>query len=111
MEEFKNYINGKWIDSTSKQFVDVLSPSDNKVFAKIQNSNSEDVDNAVNSAKVAFESGEWSKLTAVDRGRLLCKLSDEILKNKDELADIEAKDTGKPLKQAKADIIRFSALF
>ena len=37
MEEFKNYINGKWIDSTSKQFVDVLSPSDNKVFAKIQN--------------------------------------------------------------------------
>ena len=73
MEEFKNYINGKWIDSTSKQFVDVLSPSDNKVFAKIQNSNSEDVDNAVNSARIAFESGEWSKLTAVDRGRLLCK--------------------------------------
>ena len=111
MEEFKNYINGKWIDSTSKQFVDVLSPSDNKVFAKIQNSNSEDVDNAVNSARVAFESGEWSKLTAVDRGRLLCKLSNEILKNKDELADIEAKDTGKPLKQAKADIIASARYF
>ena len=111
MEEFKNYINGKWIDSTSKQFVDVLSPSDNKVFAKIQNSSSEDVDNAVNSARVAFESGEWSKLTAVDRGRLLCKLSNEILKNKDELADIEAKDTGKPLKQAKADIIASARYF
>ena len=111
MEEFKNYINGKWIDSTSKQFVDVLSPSDNKVFAKIQNSNSEDVDNAVNSARVAFESGEWSKLTAVDRGRLLCQLSSEILKNKDELADIEAKDTGKPLKQAKADIIASARYF
>ena len=111
MEEFKNYINGKWIDSTSKQFVDVLSPSDNKVFAKIQNSNSEDVDNAVNSARVAFESGEWSKLTAVDRGRLLCQLSNEILKNKDELADIEAKDTGKPLKQAKADIIASARYF
>ena len=111
MEEFKNYINGKWIDSTSKQFVDVLSPSDNKVFAKIQNSNSEDVDNAVNSARVAFESGEWSELTAVDRGRLLCKLSNEILKNKDELAEIEAKDTGKPLKQAKADIIASARYF
>ena len=36
MEEFKNYINGKWIHSTSKQFVDVLSPSDNKVLLKFK---------------------------------------------------------------------------
>ena len=38
-------------------------------------------------------------------------MSDEILKNKDELADIEAKDTGKPLKQAKADIIASARYF
>ncbi len=104
MKEGKHLINGSWVASEDNDTLDVLSPSDGLVFAKIARGKAVDVDLAVKAAQNALDSGAWGKLAAVDRGRLLSKLGTKILDNFDALADLEALDTGKPLKQAKADI-------
>ena len=49
--------------------------------------------------------GDWGKLTATERGRLLAKLAELITERVDELAHIEALDVGKPLKQGRADAV------
>ena len=61
-------------------------------------------------ARAAYE-GAWGKLTAAERGRLIAKLGLKVLDHFDELAKIEAQDTGKPMAQARADIDANRPLF
>lgn len=63
-----------------------------------------DIDLAVAAARSAL-SGEWGKLTATERGRVLHRISEEVLKNIDLLTDLESKDVGKPVTQARADVV------
>ena len=62
-------------------------------------------------ARHAFEEGAWSKLTAVERGRLMTKLGEAILAHHEELSQLEARDCGKPMKQARADITAAARYF
>ena len=97
-------IGGQLVPATSGETLPVLCPSDGAEFARIAAGGPEDIDKAVMAARAAFDGGEWSQLTAVDRGRLLARLSDAIGAEAEALAQLEAADTGKPLKQARADI-------
>ncbi len=63
-----------------------------------------DIDLAVAAARSAL-SGDWGKLTATERGRVLHRISEEVLKNIDLLTDLESKDVGKPVTQARADVV------
>ena len=101
---YQNLIGGKWQPASDARTVDVVSPSDGIVFARLARGTAADIDAAVKAARRAFEEGAWSKLTAVERGRLMLKLGQKILDHLDELAELEARDTGKPMKQARADI-------
>ena len=65
--------------------------------------NAQDIDDAVKAAQAAYE-GAWGKLTAAERGRLISKLALKVQDHFEELAKIEAQDTGKPMAQARADI-------
>ncbi len=111
MVEQKHLINGKWMPSLDGETIDVVSPSDGIVFAKLARGKKGDIDLAVGAARKAVSSGSWAKLTAVDRGRLLSRLGQKVLDNFEELAALEAKDTGKPLMQAKADITAAARYF
>ena len=64
---------------------------------------SEDVDAAVDAAHAALE-GAWGRMAAAERGRLLVKLGEAVLEDLEVLAGLEARDTGKPLTQGRADI-------
>jgi aldehyde dehydrogenase (NAD+) len=101
---FMNLIDGKSIDSMSGERIDVASPSDGKVFSSIPASNAADVDRAVKSASKAFHEGPWSRMPAVERGRCLTRLFHLVEKNGDELAALESRDTGKPVRQGRADV-------
>jgi aldehyde dehydrogenase (NAD+) len=79
-------------------------PSDGKVFASIPASGAADVDRAVKSARRAFEDGPWAKTPAVERGRCLTRLFHLVEKHGDELAALESRDTGKPVRQGRADV-------
>ncbi|MBS9719428.1 aldehyde dehydrogenase family protein [Tianweitania sp. BSSL-BM11] len=101
---FMQVINGQPADAMSGARIDVVSPSDGKVFASIPAAGAADVDRAVQSSRQAFETGPWSRMPAFERGRLLTKLGQLIEKNGDELAALESRDTGKPIRQGKADV-------
>ncbi|TWT14955.1 aldehyde dehydrogenase family protein [Reyranella sp. CPCC 100927] len=96
-------INGDWRAPASGAALPVFNPSDGAEFAKIARGSAEDIDGAVTAARAALEGGAWSKVTAVERGRLLSKMAQKVADHAEELAVLEAKDTGKPISQARAD--------
>ena len=104
-------IANTWRPAASGKTIPVVSPSDGKAFAEIAAGEAADVDAAVKAARAAFDGGSWSKLTATERGRLLMKLGELISANAEALAQIEARDTGKPMKQARADMVAAARYF
>ena len=101
---FMQVIDGKLVDAVSGERIDVVCPSDGKVFASIPASGQADVDKAAQAARRAFDEGPWARMPAVERGRLLARLSRLVEKNGDELAALESRDTGKPARQGRADV-------
>lgn len=101
---FMQVIDGKLVDAVSGERIDVVCPSDGKVFASIPSAGAADVDRAVRAARRAFDEGSWARMPAVERGRLLARLSRLVEKNGDELAALESRDTGKPARQGRADV-------
>jgi len=88
----------------------MVDPSDGAPFAAIARGNAADIDAAVGAADTAFR-GAWGKLAPAEKGRLLAALSRAILEHADELALIEARDCGKPVKQARADVAACARYF
>lgn len=101
---FMQIIDGRPVDALSGERIDVASPSDGKVFASIPASGEADVDRAVKAARHAFDEGPWGRMPAVERGRCLTRLFQLVEKNGEELAALESRDTGKPIRQGKADV-------
>jgi aldehyde dehydrogenase (NAD+) len=108
---YQNLIGGKWQPASDGRMLDMVSPSDGRVFARIARGTKADVDAAVKAARHAFEEGAWGRLTATERGRLLAKLGEAILAHHEELSQLEARDCGKPMKQARADITAAARYF
>jgi len=101
---FMQVIDGKLVDAVSGERIDVVCPSDGKVFASIPSAGAADVDRAVRAARRAFDEGPWARMPAVERGRILTRLGLLVEKNGDELAALESRDTGKPARQGRADV-------
>src|SRR5689334_5579750 len=100
---YRNYIAGRWIDAADGRRLEILDPSDGSHLADIARSGSEDIERAVQAARAAL-AGDWGRLSATDRGRILHRVGEGVLNNIDLLAELEARDVGKPLKQARADV-------
>ena len=100
----KCFIDGRWVDPQSGRRLPIEDPSRGVEIGEIARGESADIDAAVEAAERAL-AGDWGKLTATERGRLLAKLAELITKRVDELAHIEALDVGKPLKQGRADAL------
>jgi len=105
------YINGRWQPAVSGRSLPVVAPADGNAYSSIAMGDREDVDAAVAAARSAVEGGAWSKFTATERGRALSRLASLILENSAEIAAIEARDTGKPLKTATGDAIATARYF
>ncbi|XP_068133012.1 mitochondrial 10-formyltetrahydrofolate dehydrogenase [Hyperolius riggenbachi] len=91
---YQCFINGQFVDSDSGKTYDTINPTDGSVIGKVSYCSVADVDRAVAAAKDAFENGEWGKMNARDRGRLLYRLADLMEEHQEELATIEALDSG-----------------
>ena len=98
------FVGGHWRDGAARETLPLLNPSDGSLLARIARGNAADIDAAVAAAQGALD-GDWGRLTAAERGRLLHKLSKRVLAAVDDLARLEALDVGKPLKQARADAL------
>lgn len=112
MEKIQNqlFIGGKFVPALDGATIDTINPHDGSVITKVAEAKAADVDLAVNAAAKAFPA--WSRMAAADRGRLLLKLADRIEECADELARLEAMDTGHPIRDAKnIDVARTAACF
>ena len=106
-----NYVGGRWTESSGDATLDVFEPATGEVIGTIADSTPDDVDRAVRAAREAFDTGAWGRTIALERSRLLIRLGDLILRDADRLVQIEARDTGKPLSVAKADIVALARYF
>jgi betaine-aldehyde dehydrogenase len=104
VKTYQMYINGEWVDSKSNKTFPVYDPASEEVIAQVPDSNADDVNRAVAAAKAAFESEPWSTTTAQERGRILFRLADKIRQNLAALAELEARNCGKPIVEAEYDM-------
>jgi NAD(P) transhydrogenase len=98
----KMFIGGQWVAAQDGRTLPVIDPADGQPFDEIPRGTAADVDRAVQAARAA--SGAWGNTPATDRGRILCKIAEAVLAHEDELARLEARDTGKPMTTARNDI-------
>src|SRR5215469_12481490 len=108
---YQNYVNGQSVASASGETFPVYDPSTEEVIAQVASSNAADIDKAVKAARAAFDSGPWPTTTAQDRGRILFKLAEKIRQNAAQLAELECRNTGKPIVEAEFDITDVATCF
>jgi len=99
----RHFINGEWVDAAGGRTLPMLDPSTGEAFDTIARGDATDIDRAVAAARAAL-SGEWGRLTATERGRILCRMGAIMLERLEPLAQLESRDTGKPIGQARNDI-------
>ena len=99
------FIDGQWVPAVSGKTFDTLHPATEEVIAQVAEGDKEDIDLAVKAARKQFDGGEWSRMDARDRGRLMYKLADLLEAEAEELAALETLDNGKPIRDSRgADI-------
>lgn len=95
-------IGGAWRGAA--ETLTLTNPSDGTALAKVARGGREEIDQAVTAAHGAL-SGDWGRMTATERGRILTAIGQKVLARVDDLAVMEALDVGKPLSQARADAV------
>jgi aldehyde dehydrogenase (NAD+) len=106
----QHFIGNRWYAPQGRAELPMIDPSDGAPFAAIARGNAADIDAAVRAAHSA-RIGAWGRFAPAERGRLLGKLSRAILDHAEELALTEARDCGKPLTQARADVAACARYF
>jgi len=105
-----HFIDNRAVPACDGETLPVIDPSDGSVFASLARGTAPDIDRAVESARTALRA-VWSRTSAADRSRMLFRWAALVSEHAEELAQIESRDTGKPLKQARADAAALARYF
>ncbi len=97
-------IDGQRVNASDGGTFDVYDPSSGAVLATVAKATKADVKRAVRSAHTALDSKTWGGLAPAERGRILYRMAGAIRERAQELADLESRDNGKPLRQARTDV-------
>jgi len=111
MKRYRMYINGEFVKGHSSSYFPVVDPSTEEIIAEVPDANEKDVNRAVAAAKAAFDSGPWPQTTAQERGRILFRLAERVRKESAALAELEARNCGKPIVEAEYDIADVATCF
>ena len=96
------YIQNEWVEGAGTR--DVVNPATGETIAVVTEASREDVERAVAAAREAFDSGPWRRSTALERGRLLYRMAEVVKRHAAELAELETRNTGKPIVESEVDI-------
>ncbi|MBZ4691052.1 MAG: aldehyde dehydrogenase family protein [Cereibacter sp.] len=102
LDSTRIFVNGAWVAPSGGEALPVEDPSTGRIIGCIGRGGPADVDAAVEAAAAALE-GEWGRLTATERGRILMRMSALVTDRAEDLAMIETLDVGKPLNQSRRD--------
>ena len=111
VRKYQLFINGEFVSGNRASHLDVMDPSTEEIIAEVPDADEEDVNRAVAAAKAAFESGAWPQTTAQERGRILFRLAERVRKEAPRLAELEARNSGKPIVEAEYDIADVATCF
>lgn len=105
MHIHKNFINGRWQAALGGATREVINPANGEVIGIVADSQADDTRQAIAAAKEAFYGpGHWRRMSGPRRADMLYRVADAILARADELAELDTRDNGKPLREARADV-------
>jgi betaine-aldehyde dehydrogenase len=104
------YIDGSWT-AGSAGCAPVINPFDASVVQEVDQAGPDEVDRAVAAARAAFDTGPWRATSAADRGALLRRIADLLMRDKEDIAHTETLDTGKTLVESRIDVDDVAAVF
>ncbi len=111
MKTLQMFLNGAWVDAAEGGTREILNPADNEVLAIAADGAAGDAELAIQHARKAFDEGPWPQMRAQERAGYLFKLADLIDAHVEELATMETRNNGKPLREAKFDVADAAACF
>jgi len=107
----KNYINGRFVSAQDGSVRAFLNPADNSPIGDAAESSAADMESAIQAARKAFDEGPWPRTSAQERAAKLFKLAALIESRSAQLAELEASNNGKPLREAEFDVADAAGCF
>src|SRR6201991_1683121 len=105
------YIGGKWRHASDGGTRDIINPADGSVAAVVDEATPDDARDAVAAARKAFDDGAWPATPVGERAALLDRVADLLQRDKESLAELETRDTGKTLAESRIDIDDVTSVF
>jgi len=103
-------LGGERVPAADGKTFAVIEPASGKPFIEVAEAGSEDVERAVQVAHLAFEEGSWPRLSATERGRILLQAAVLVRQRLEDIAAIEARNAGKPIRDARGEIALVAAV-
>lgn len=97
-------LGGEHVPAADGKTFAVIEPGTGESFAEVAQAGPEDVERAIQRAYWAFEQGRWARLSATDRGGILLKASSLVRERLEDIAVIEARNAGKPIRDARGEV-------
>ncbi|MFT5657652.1 MAG: acyl-CoA reductase-like NAD-dependent aldehyde dehydrogenase [Gammaproteobacteria bacterium] len=101
LKKYQMYIDGQWVDAEGDKTFESMNPATGESWALIPEASANDVDHAVKAAHRAFTSGPWRAMLPTERGELLHRVGEILVKHSEALGEVESTDTGKLLKETR----------
>ncbi len=105
------FLDGTWVPGSAGVTAEVVNPYDQSIVAKVDQAEPVDVDRAVRAARSAFDTGQWPRTPARERGALLSRVAALLVRDKEDIARTETLDTGKTLVESRLDVDDVVAVF
>ncbi|OUM88892.1 MAG: succinate-semialdehyde dehydrogenase (NADP(+)) [Bacillus thermozeamaize] len=106
-KEFRNYIDGQWVEADSGKWMDVVNPATQELIGRVPDAGEAETRRAIEAAYRAFP--EWASATALERANLLWRWYELIQEHAEELARLITEEMGKPLAEAKGEVAVLAA--
>ncbi|MEX0883438.1 MAG: aldehyde dehydrogenase family protein, partial [Cyclobacteriaceae bacterium] len=111
MEVNKIYIDGNWAPTIKGDYRTIINPYNQEKIAEVAEADREDAKNAIKAARQAFAKGEWSRISATVRGKMVYELGNLLEKNRAQLAEMETLNTGKTYTESLWDMDDIAGIF
>jgi acyl-CoA reductase-like NAD-dependent aldehyde dehydrogenase len=112
VDTLQMFVGGAWVDAVAGETFETSDPATGATLAAVPRGRTADVAAAVSSARRAFDDGRWGSAVAErDRARILLRMASLVEERRDELAELEVRDCGKPIADARADIDEVAFMF
>jgi len=107
VRHFRNYIGGEWVDSASGDTFDITNPATEEVFATVPKGDREDARRAIEAARLAYDSGEWSGMDPEERKRILLSVVEKFSELEDELSTMETMQAGMTIRATSTVVVGY----